>query len=104
MCVSEAVVPHLRLHHVCAMKPQIEHNAVDVHRVSGVQLLKDSVQSDEGPGAAHSSTVRQKHNETLTLPAFSIYLILNVIKPFVNVNDESANKWSYCPPKRKKQF
>lgn len=47
---------YLCLHHVRSMEPQVKNGAVDIQRVSGVELLKNSIQDDEGSGAAHAST------------------------------------------------
>lgn len=56
---------HLCLHHMCAMESQIKDDTVDIHRVSGVQLLKDSIESDKGPGPAHASTVSEKQQANI---------------------------------------
>lgn len=43
------------------MEPQVEHGAVDVHCVPGVQLLQHPVQDDEGPRTTDTSTDTHTH-------------------------------------------
>ena len=47
---------YLSLNHVRSVQAQVEHCAVDVQRVLGVQLLQNAIQDNEGSSAAHAST------------------------------------------------
>lgn len=52
-------VEYLGLDHVLTVQAEVEHAAIQVDGSFRVQLLQDPIQSDEGAGAADSSTDTQ---------------------------------------------
>lgn len=63
---------HLCLHHVGAVHPQVKHCPIEVHCVSGVQLLEKPVQGNEGSGAAHTSTAEGREENKTRLFSLSL--------------------------------